>query len=60
VYYCYNRKIKEGRKAFLKAIRIYPFEIRNYFNLGLSLLGADAFKKLKEAKEKYLLPYKEY
>jgi glycosyltransferase involved in cell wall biosynthesis len=53
VIYCYNREIQNGRKAFGKSIVINPFEIRNYFNLILSLLGVKKFKKLKEAKEKY-------
>ncbi len=50
VCYCYSGDIKKGRKAFLKAIGLYPFEIRHYFNLGLSLLGADAFKRLRGIK----------
>lgn len=47
---CYNGNCSKGREAFLNAIRLYPFEIRHYFNLGLSLLGTDAFKKLKREK----------
>ena len=54
VFYFYKGEIQKGRKAFSKAIRMNPFEIRNYFNFILSLLGAERFKKLKEAKEKYL------
>jgi len=52
VLYCYKGEIKKGRKAFGKAIRINPFDVRNYFNFSLSLLGAERFKKLKKAKEK--------
>lgn len=52
VFYCYHKDIKKGREAFLKAIRLYPFDIRCYYNLGLSLLGADNFRKLKEIKER--------
>jgi len=52
VLYCYKGEVQKGRKAFVNAIKIYPFEIRNYFNLALSLLGTENFKKLKEAKEK--------
>ena len=54
VLYCYNKNPAKGRKAFLKAIQLYPFEIRHYFNFGLSLLGANNFKKLKELKEQLL------
>jgi hypothetical protein len=32
-----------------------PFEMRNYFNFIISLLGAERFKKLKEAKEKVFI-----
>lgn len=49
--YCYNQNMKKGKEAFLKAIKLYPFEIRHYFNLGLSLLGASSFRKLREIKE---------
>jgi len=53
VIYFYNGESKNGRKAFSKSIRVNPFEIRNYFNFILSLLGVKKFKKIKEAKEKY-------
>jgi len=53
VFYCYKGELQKGRRAFSKSIRMNPFEIRSYFNFLLSLLGAEKFKKLKEAKEKY-------
>jgi glycosyltransferase involved in cell wall biosynthesis len=53
VFYCYKGELQKGRRAFSKSIRMNPFEIRGYFNFLLSLLGAERFKKLKEAKEKY-------
>src|SRR5215813_15234825 len=52
VLHCYNGNTKKGRKAFLKAIKLYPFEIRHYYNLCLSLLGAGSFKKLRGLREK--------
>jgi glycosyltransferase involved in cell wall biosynthesis len=52
IFYCYSNDIKGGRRMFLKAIKLHPFEIKHYFNLGLSLLGADNFRKLKELKGK--------
>jgi glycosyltransferase involved in cell wall biosynthesis len=52
VGYCYRGSAKKGREAFLKAIRLYPFEIRHYFNLFLSFLGVDNFRRLKGIKEK--------
>ena len=54
VQYCNNNNVKKARESFLKAIKIYPFEIRHYFNLCLSLLGAKNFTKLKTVKEKWL------
>lgn len=49
---CYSGKIRKGIKAFINAIRLYPFEPRNYFNLGLSLLGAKNFRRVKEFRNK--------
>ncbi len=54
VLLCYNKNTKKGREAFLKAIRLYPFEIRHYFNLGLSLLGVGAFRGLKRNKNELI------
>jgi len=56
VAYCYTGELRKGRKAFSKSIRMSPFDIRNYFNFILSLLGKESFKKLKNAKEKLLAP----
>ena len=52
ITYCYKGDIQKGRKALGTSIKINPFEMRNYFNFILSLLGVEKFKKLKEAKEK--------
>jgi len=51
VHYCFKGDLIKGRVAFVRAIKLYPFDIRHYFNLGLSLLGAENFKKLKMLKE---------
>lgn len=50
--YCYNKKMKEGRRLLWKAIRTYPFEIRNYYNFGLSLLGEKALRRVKEIRDR--------
>jgi glycosyltransferase involved in cell wall biosynthesis len=47
VYQCCNGNVRKGREEFLKAIKLYPFDLRHYYNFGLSLLGADTFRKLK-------------
>ena len=52
VLYCCIGEAQKGRKAFKKAIKMNPFEIRSYFNFSLSLLGTERFKKIKKAKEK--------
>jgi hypothetical protein len=51
VLYCFNRNMKKGREFFLNAIKLYPFDMKYYYNLGISLLGADAFKKLKAMRD---------
>jgi len=53
IFYFYKGELQKGRKALSKSIKMNPFEIRSYFNFLLSLLGAERFKKLKKAKEKY-------
>jgi glycosyltransferase involved in cell wall biosynthesis len=47
VNYCFSGNTKKGRKALLRAIKLYPFDIRHYYNLCLSLLGADHFRRIK-------------
>jgi glycosyltransferase involved in cell wall biosynthesis len=54
VLYCYTNNVKKGREAFLRAIVIYPCELRCYFNYCISLFGARNFKRLKEIKAKAL------
>lgn len=54
VFYCYNGNTKKGREALIKSIRLYPIGTRHYFNFCLSLLGSEAFKKLKSIKEKLI------
>jgi glycosyltransferase involved in cell wall biosynthesis len=51
VLYCYTSNVSKGRAAFIKAIKIWPFEPRSYFNLTLSLLGPGPFRTLKNLKE---------
>jgi glycosyltransferase involved in cell wall biosynthesis len=54
IFYCYQGQVMKGRQAFFKAIRLFPLEPRNYFNLCLSLLGGRNFKKIKEFKDNHL------
>jgi hypothetical protein len=39
--------------VFVKAIKLYKFDARLYYNLALAVLGAETFIKLKEAKRHY-------
>lgn len=52
VAYCYRGDVRNGRQAYLTAARLYPFEVRSYFNFCLSLFGASAFKLVKDAKNR--------
>lgn len=45
--------VKEGRGSFLRAIRLRPFEIRNYFYWGIFVLGTSAFKKFRDSIKKF-------
>jgi glycosyltransferase involved in cell wall biosynthesis len=56
VQFCYNGDIRNGIKAFVNAIRVKPFNIRNYFNLGCALFGAKNFRRMKSLKDKLLIP----
>jgi glycosyltransferase involved in cell wall biosynthesis len=47
VLHCYNRNLREGRRAFLRAIKNAPFDSHAYLNLLLSLCGTQAFAKIK-------------
>ena len=49
--YCRVGNVQKGRRAILKAIRLYPYEVRHYFNLVLSVFGPKCFRKGKEMKE---------
>jgi glycosyltransferase involved in cell wall biosynthesis len=52
VFYCLIGETNKGRKALLQAIRLYPFDVRYYFRLFLSLFGAKNFKKGTEIRER--------
>jgi len=58
VFYCYSGNVKRGREAFLRAIKLYPFGLKNYFNLCICLLGVNCFKKSKEIKQAIVAPLK--
>ena len=53
ILYCFDSNLKNGWKSYIKAIRLYPFEVRNYYNLFISFLGPKIFKFLKEIKPKF-------
>lgn|SRR3990167_988594 len=57
VAYCYVNNIKEGRRAFLRSIYKYPYEIKVYYNLFLSFFGIHAYKIIKSAKKKIILKF---
>jgi hypothetical protein len=51
INYCLSGNTKKGREALLRAIKLYPFEVRHYYNVFLSLFGADNFRKMKRLRE---------
>jgi glycosyltransferase involved in cell wall biosynthesis len=55
VKYCYQGNLVKGRQAFLKAIRLYPIEVRSYYNLCLSFLGSYNFTKVKQFRDQLTL-----
>ena len=55
IMYCLAGDVHKGRTAFLKTIKLFPFHVRAYFNFCVSLLGAETFRKLKEAERKILV-----
>jgi glycosyltransferase involved in cell wall biosynthesis len=53
VLHCYNRNLRQGRLAFLQAIKNDPFEAPPYFNLLLSLCGAETFIAMKGLRDRF-------
>ncbi|MEP9410713.1 MAG: glycosyltransferase family 2 protein [Candidatus Brocadia sp.] len=53
ILYCCNGSAGKGRESFLKAIRLYPFDVRNYIFLGLSLLGTNNFRRLQNFMKRF-------
>ena len=58
VSYCYKGNTEAARESYLQAIRLYPYEIRHYFNLCLSLLGPAQFVRVKEARTGIMTSFK--
>jgi glycosyltransferase involved in cell wall biosynthesis len=54
IKYCFSGDIKKGREALLGAIKLYPFELRHYYNLCLSFLGASNFRRMKTFSQSHL------
>lgn len=52
VLYCLNGETKKGRKAYYKAIRLYPLHVKPYLILCLTLLGTDVFRKVMDGRKK--------
>ena len=53
VMFCYTGDLEKGRKAYWAAMRLYPFEMRHYFNFFLSFLGTGNFYRLKTLKQRF-------
>jgi len=44
--YCHQGNAQKARTALLKAVSLYPFTLKCYFNLMLSFLGSANFRKI--------------
>lgn len=53
VAYIYSGNTQLGRKALCEAIKLYPYDIKYYYNYFISLFGAEAYIKLKYTKNIY-------
>jgi len=47
--YCQMKNMKKGRKNILESIKIYPFNMKAYLHLFSSLLGSNAYQRLRMA-----------
>ena len=45
-----QRRPRKGREAFVKGMRLYPFEMRQYFHFLLSLLGPGPYERYTNAR----------
>ena len=52
VKYLHAARGRDCRAAFRRAIELHPTELRGYFNLLLSFLGARGFREVKALKER--------
>jgi hypothetical protein len=50
--YCLSGDTASGKRAFLRAIRVYPLRAKVYLHFCLSLLGADVFQRLALMKKR--------
>jgi len=46
--YCQLKSMKKGRKNILKGIKIYPFNLKSYLHLFSSILGINAYQRLRK------------
>jgi glycosyltransferase involved in cell wall biosynthesis len=53
IHYCFSGNTKKGREALFRAIKLYPFGVRHYYNLCLSLFGADNFRRFKRLRDHF-------
>jgi hypothetical protein len=56
ILYCYTGDVRKGREALGKAIALYPLDLRHHYYWGMSFLGAEKFKKIKQATERLSWP----
>ena len=52
VFYCFTGNVRKGRESLMRAIQLYPFDLRYYFRLSLCFLGAAGFNSVHSLKER--------
>jgi glycosyltransferase involved in cell wall biosynthesis len=54
VRFCDANQIEEGRRAFLKSIRLYPYRVMPYVYLALAICGLRVFTTVREGKARVI------
>lgn len=54
VRYFHNKDYAKGKRAFIQAITLNPFQIDSYLNLGLGMVGENRFVQRRERLKKFL------
>ena len=54
IFYLYDGQLQKARKAFARAIILYPFNLMYYYNFVLSIFGRNAYIKAKSYRSRLM------